>query len=94
MIFGIGIDIIEIDRIKKSIEKFGDVFLNKIFTATEVEYCLSASKNFCRFPESLTFGIPEASLKISISFHLKPLLQPVANAFDIASFAANLAAKC
>jgi holo-[acyl-carrier protein] synthase len=41
MVFGIGIDIIEIERIASSVEKFGDKFLNKIFTEGELEYCLS-----------------------------------------------------
>jgi len=41
MVFGIGIDIIEIERIAKSVERFGDRFLNKIFTAGELEYSLS-----------------------------------------------------
>ena len=41
MIVGLGIDIIEIDRIAKSVEKFGERFLNKIFTETELDYCLS-----------------------------------------------------
>jgi len=36
-----GIDIIEVDRIKQSIEKYGDNFLNKIFTKNEIEYCES-----------------------------------------------------
>lgn len=36
-----GVDIIEIDRIKQSIERQGDNFLNKIFTAKEIEYCNS-----------------------------------------------------
>lgn len=40
MIIGIGIDIIEIDRVKKSVEKFGERFLNKIYTQKELEYCL------------------------------------------------------
>lgn len=61
MIFGIGIDIIEIDRIKKSIEKFGDVFLNKIFTATEVEYCLSKKNKFQHF--AARFAAKEAISK-------------------------------
>ena len=46
MIFGIGVDIIEIDRIKKSIEKFGDNFLNKIYTKTELEYCQSKKNKY------------------------------------------------
>ncbi|NWF88607.1 MAG: holo-ACP synthase [Ignavibacteriaceae bacterium] len=40
MVMGIGIDIIEIDRIKESVDKFGDKFLNKIYTQTELNYCL------------------------------------------------------
>lgn len=40
MIIGIGIDIIEIDRVKQSVEKFGERFLNKIYTQKELDYCL------------------------------------------------------
>lgn len=46
MIFGIGIDIIEIERIKKSVEKFNDIFLNKIYTQTELDYCLSKKNKY------------------------------------------------
>ncbi len=46
MIFGIGIDIIEIERIQQSIEKFGDKFLNKIFTQGELEYSLSKKNKY------------------------------------------------
>lgn len=46
MIFGLGIDIIEIERIKKSIDKFGDRFLNKIFTETELNYSLSKKNKY------------------------------------------------
>lgn len=45
MVIGIGCDIIEIARIKKSIDEFGDKFLNKIFTKTEIEYCSSKAKS-------------------------------------------------
>lgn len=41
MIIGVGIDIIEIDRIRNSVDKYGEHFLKKIFTKTELEYCLS-----------------------------------------------------
>ena len=34
-----GTDIIEIYRIKEAIEKNGDIFLNKIYTENEIEYC-------------------------------------------------------
>jgi len=46
MVIGIGIDIIEIDRIKTSIENFGDQFLNRIYTKTELDYCLSKSNKY------------------------------------------------
>ena len=39
MIIGIGTDIIEVPRIAEAIEKYGDRFLNRIFTKTEQEYC-------------------------------------------------------
>ncbi|MEO8398459.1 MAG: holo-ACP synthase [Ignavibacteriaceae bacterium] len=41
MVIGLGIDIIEIERIKKSIERFGDKFLRKIYTKNELDYSLS-----------------------------------------------------
>ncbi len=41
MVLGVGIDIIEIERIIKSVDRYGDRFLDKIYTITELEYCLS-----------------------------------------------------
>ncbi|MDP4172652.1 MAG: holo-ACP synthase [Bacteroidota bacterium] len=46
MVIGIGIDIIEIDRIKQSVDRFGDKFLNKIFTEVELQYCLSKPNKY------------------------------------------------
>jgi holo-[acyl-carrier protein] synthase len=39
MLLGTGIDLIEIDRITQSIERFGDRFLARIFTSGEIAYC-------------------------------------------------------
>jgi holo-[acyl-carrier protein] synthase len=39
MIFGTGLDIIEIDRIRKSLEKYSERFEEKVFTQAEIEYC-------------------------------------------------------
>ena len=36
-----GTDIIEIERIKESIESLGNKFLEKIFTESEIQYCES-----------------------------------------------------
>lgn len=40
MIFGIGIDIIEVERVKNQISK-SNGFREKIFTEREIEYCES-----------------------------------------------------
>jgi len=44
MIFGIGIDTIEVPRIERTIAEYGDQFLNRIYTDDEVAYC-----NFRKF---------------------------------------------
>src|SRR5258705_3187443 len=41
MILGIGIDIIEVERIQSSFEKFGERFLKRILHPNEISYCLS-----------------------------------------------------
>ena len=61
MIIGIGIDIIEISRIKKSIEKFSDRFLDKIFTPGEIEYCLGKANQYQHF--AARFSLKEAVAK-------------------------------
>lgn len=43
-IFGIGIDIVEVERIASAIQRHGDPFLAKLFTSSERAYC-DASKN-------------------------------------------------
>jgi holo-[acyl-carrier protein] synthase len=41
VILGVGIDIIEVERIKDSHERFGERFLNRILHPNEISYCLS-----------------------------------------------------
>lgn len=38
-VIGIGIDIVECDRIATMIEKHGEIFLNRVFTNREIQYC-------------------------------------------------------
>jgi holo-[acyl-carrier protein] synthase len=38
-VFGIGIDVVEVERIASAIERHGEPFLAKLFTAGEREYC-------------------------------------------------------
>ncbi len=64
-----GTDIIEVSRIKESIEKLGDKFLNKIYTKKEIEYCLS--KNNMKYQHfAARFAAKEAIFK-AISSLLK-----------------------
>src|SRR5215471_19384052 len=45
-VIGIGVDVIECSRIQRSIERFGDRFLQRVFTEGEIEYSMSM-----KFPE-------------------------------------------
>ena len=38
-IFGIGTDIVNINRIDQSLKKYGLKFKNKIFSSKEIRYC-------------------------------------------------------
>ena len=57
-----GIDIIEIYRIKESIEKLGDSFLNRVFTENEIKYCESKKKQKYQH-YAARFAAKEATLK-------------------------------
>lgn len=39
IIYGIGIDVVEVDRIEAAIAKQGGLFLDRLFTEKEREYC-------------------------------------------------------
>jgi len=39
MIGGIGVDIIEIERVEQAVESFGERFLQRIYAPEEIEYC-------------------------------------------------------
>jgi holo-[acyl-carrier protein] synthase len=40
-VIGIGVDIVECARIQRSIDRFGDRFLHRVFTEDEIEYSMS-----------------------------------------------------
>jgi holo-[acyl-carrier protein] synthase len=59
---GIGIDIIEIGRIKEAVEKYGDGFLAKVFTKKEIKYC--RNRKALKYPElAVRFAAKEAYAK-------------------------------
>ncbi|GIK60934.1 MAG: holo-ACP synthase [Ignavibacteriota bacterium] len=61
MVLGLGIDIIEIDRIRQSIENYGERFLNKVFTPEEIRYCNSKFNKFQHY--AARFAAKEAVYK-------------------------------
>ncbi len=57
-----GTDIIEIDRIKNSIEELGGKFLDRVFTKKEIDYCES-KKNQKYQHYAARFAAKEAAFK-------------------------------
>ncbi len=61
MIVGTGIDIVEVPRVKAAIERFGERFLQRIYTTGEIQYCRSKHNAVERF--AARFAAKEAALK-------------------------------
>ena len=61
MIVGTGIDLAEVPRIAAAIDRFGDRFLRRIFTADEIRYCDSKANRAERY--AARFAAKEAALK-------------------------------
>ena len=45
MVLGVGTDLIEIARIEESLARFGERFLERVFTPGEIAYCQGKKKN-------------------------------------------------
>lgn len=58
----IGIDIVEVDRIQKAIERWGSAFLDRVFTAVEQDYCNQFRFRYERFAGR--FAAKEAVAKV------------------------------
>ncbi|TYB30775.1 MAG: holo-[acyl-carrier-protein] synthase [Candidatus Mcinerneyibacterium aminivorans] len=56
-----GIDIIEIERIKKTINRYGNKFLNRIYSEKEIDYCHSKSNPYPSY--AVRFAAKEAYIK-------------------------------
>lgn len=61
MIKGLGIDIVETERMKSSILKWGDRFLNKLFHDREIAYCGKRKNMYQCF--AARFAAKEAFIK-------------------------------
>ena len=60
-IIGIGIDATDIARVAASIERFGDRFVNRVFTAGEIAYCRGKRDFASSF--AARFAAKEAAMK-------------------------------
>jgi holo-[acyl-carrier protein] synthase len=61
MIYGIGIDIVDVKRIEGAIGKWGQKFIERVYTVREAEYCLSKAYPFQSF--AVRFAAKEAFIK-------------------------------
>jgi len=61
MIVGTGVDIAEVGRIKAAVERFGERFLRRVFTPSEVRYCMGKTNAAERL--AARFAAKEAGMK-------------------------------
>ncbi|MBM3475245.1 MAG: holo-[acyl-carrier-protein] synthase [Armatimonadetes bacterium] len=61
MILGIGVDMVDVDRIKSAIERRGEQFVARAFTEAEAEYCWRSQCPERRF--AARFAAKEAVMK-------------------------------
>lgn len=61
MIYGIGIDIVKIERMKTVVEKWGQRFLNRVFTKSEISYCYEKKEPYLSL--AVRFAAKEALVK-------------------------------
>lgn len=61
MIVGTGVDIVEVPRVAAAIERFGQRFVQRIYTEAEVRYCESKANKMERY--AARFAAKEAALK-------------------------------
>ncbi|NYF88249.1 holo-ACP synthase [Tunturiibacter empetritectus] len=62
MVLGVGTDLIETRRIQESIDRYGERFLERIFTEGEIAYCVRKKKNAAE-SFSARFAAKEAGAK-------------------------------
>lgn len=61
MIYGIGIDIVKIERMKDVVEKWGEKLLQRVFTGNEISYCYKKQNPYPSL--SVRFAAKEAFIK-------------------------------
>jgi holo-[acyl-carrier protein] synthase len=98
MLLGTGVDLIEVERVAQSIERYGERFLNRIYTPREIAYCnskrLSAESFAARFAAKeagakalgtgIGFGVTWKELEVGRALSGRPSLELSGRARQIA----------
>jgi holo-[acyl-carrier protein] synthase len=61
MVLGLGTDLIEIERVQASMDRFGERFLDRVFTEGEIAYCMQKKQSAESF--AARFAAKEAGAK-------------------------------
>jgi holo-[acyl-carrier protein] synthase len=61
MIFGIGIDLIRVERMREAVDRWGEKFLHRVFTDKEIARCYNARDPHLSF--AVRFAAKEALIK-------------------------------
>lgn len=61
MIYGIGVDMVQISRIERALDRWGDRFVRRVFTPSETVYCKGNARPAARY--ALRFAAKEAFAK-------------------------------
>ena len=81
MILGVGIDLVEVGRIRDSLERLGERFARRILCPAEYDYCFShtdpsthvAARFAAKEAVSKAFGNPQHAFVFSGEFHANVL---------------------
>jgi len=61
MMHGVGVDIVEVERIRRAIEQYGEKFIRRVFTPDEIAHCEGKRDAFLRY--AARFAAKEAAFK-------------------------------
>lgn len=61
MVFGIGVDIVKVERVKEAVQRWGDKFTDRLFTQGELSYCFGRHNPYISL--SARFAAKEAVVK-------------------------------
>jgi holo-[acyl-carrier protein] synthase len=61
MVFGVGIDLVDVRRIEKTLDRYGDRFIAKVYSPSEIDYCSRKAMPQIHF--AARFAVKESFMK-------------------------------